>query len=104
MPQPPPASPLTRAITEHLDSLVARLLDTLGDGASNTDGARSAALRVLGSLAALLPGEVLWKHRRGVARALAVPRRGIGDARRTVRAHAVDARDAWLRIGIPEST
>lgn len=104
VPQPPPASPLTRAITEHLDSLVARLLDTLGDGASNTDGARSAALRVLGSLAALLPGEVLWKHRRGVARALAVPRRGIGDARRTVRAHAVDARDAWLRIGIPEST
>ncbi|WFD34593.1 hypothetical protein MCUN1_001434 [Malassezia cuniculi] len=103
-PQPPPSSPLTAALSEHLDSLVARLLDTLTESPSNTDGARGAALRVLGAIAALLAPQTLWNHRRTVLRALGGTDRGIGDARRSVRTHAVDARDAWFRISIPEPT
>ena len=103
-PAPRPATPLTAALTEHVDALIPRLVDTLTPSPVNTDAARGAALRVLGVLAVVLAPEALVAHKRAVTRALAAPERGIGDARRSVRAHAVDARDAWFRLSMPEAT
>ncbi|KAI3623161.1 hypothetical protein CBS14141_003944 [Malassezia furfur] len=82
---PPPPTPLEEALTAALATLVPRLL-----------------AQVLGALVPRVAHDALVPYRRDVVHTLGMPRQGVDDARRSVRVHAVDCRDAWCRINTLE--
>ena len=99
---PPPPSALEAALVDALATLVPRLLAQVTPGPHTPAPTRTAALQVLGALVPRLAHDALVPYRRDVVHALGAPRQGVDDARRAVRVHAVDCRDAWYRISTLE--
>ncbi|WFC96571.1 hypothetical protein MBRA1_003232 [Malassezia brasiliensis] len=99
---PPPPTPLEEALQASLATLVPRLLAQVPAGPHTPAPTRTAALQVLGALVPRLAHDALVPYRRDVVHALGTPRQGVDDARRSVRVHAVDCRDAWFRINTLE--
>lgn len=99
---PPPPTPLEEALQASLATLVPRLLAQVPPGPHTPAPTRTAALQVLGALVPRLAHDALVPYRRDVVHALGTPQQGVDDARRSVRVHAVDCRDAWCRINTLE--
>lgn len=94
----------TSALEAHLPAMLRHLLAHVAPRPPGPASSRAAMCELLRALATGLPPEVLLPHRREVVRGLAQLGAGLSDARRPVRAAAVDARAAWCRLEEPSSS
>ena len=89
-----------KAVEEHINSLVTRLLDAVSNPKANLPGVRLNALRCL----RILPGRVkdsnLLRHKNAVTSGLTVV---LDDPKRNVRKEAVECRASWLNMDEPQS-
>ncbi|CAO1628141.1 unnamed protein product [Sympodiomycopsis kandeliae] len=82
-------------ITDHLTSLLDRLLKCTIPSRASTTQTRIAALRCLATLARTIPFSTLKNHQYKVIKHLNGPHHGVDDPRKVVRVQAVDTKAVW---------
>ncbi|EPS40889.1 hypothetical protein H072_5246 [Dactylellina haptotyla CBS 200.50] len=86
----------TSLVSEHISSLITRLLAASSPSDVNTIKVRTAALRCLSIFPTALNISVVIPYKRQIMRALLKP---LDDPKRSVRKEAVDCRARWFALG-----
>ncbi|KAK6342855.1 hypothetical protein TWF718_008237 [Orbilia javanica] len=89
----------TGLVSEHISSLITRLLAASSPNEVNTVKVRTAALRCLSIFPSALKIDVVIPYKRQIMRALLKP---LDDPKRSVRKEAVDCRARWFALGEPK--
>ena len=90
----------SKAIEEHVGSLVGRLLGCVAYPAANSVSVRHTALRCLRTFPGRTKGSVVLPYKNKVTRGLL---NALDDPKRHVRKEAVDCRAAWFNMDEPQS-